>query len=111
MFVYRIAFVAAIGGFLFGFDLGMIGAANLYLRDQFHLSDAQFGLATASAGIGCILGPFLGAWLCDAIGRKRTMIVAAFLLALSAIVTATPEMLSGSSDRSIMTVFSGTEPA
>jgi SP family arabinose:H+ symporter-like MFS transporter len=105
MFVYRIAFVAAIGGFLFGFDLGMIGAANLYLRDQFHLSDAQFGLATASAGIGCILGPFLGAWLCDAIGRKRTMIVAAFLLALSAIVTATPEMLSGSSDRSIMTVF------
>ena len=43
--------------------------------------------------------------MCDAIGRKRTMIVAAFLLALSAIVTATPEMLSGSSDRSIMTVF------
>ncbi|MAD81094.1 MAG: hypothetical protein CMJ50_09670 [Planctomycetaceae bacterium] len=105
MFVYRIAFVAAIGGFLFGFDLGMIGAANLFLKDQFHLSDAQFGLATASAGIGCILGPFLGAWLCDAIGRKRTMIVAAFLLALSAVVTAAPEILSGSSDQSIITVF------
>jgi sugar porter (SP) family MFS transporter len=105
MFVYRIAFVAAIGGFLFGFDLGMIGAANLYLRDQFHLSDAQLGLATASAVIGCIFGPFLGAWLCDAIGRKRTMIAAALLLALSAIVTAAPEMLSGPSDRSVMTVF------
>lgn len=104
-FVYRIAFVAAIGGFLFGFDLGMIGAANLYLRDQFHLNDAQLGLATASAVIGCILGPFLGAWLCDAVGRKRTMIAAAVLLALSAIVTAAPEMLSGPSDRSIMTVF------
>ena len=105
MFVYRIAFVAAIGGFLFGFDLGMIGAANIYLRDQFHLSDAQFGLATASAGIGCILGPFVGAWLCDAVGRKRTMIAAAVLLALSAIATAAPEMLAGSSVRSIVTVF------
>ena len=104
-FVFRIAFVAAIGGFLFGFDLGMIGAANLYLRDQFHLNDAQLGLATASAGIGCILGPFLGAWLCDAIGRKQTMIAAAVLLALSAVVTAAPDMLSDASDQSIMIVF------
>ncbi len=105
IFVYRIAFVAAIGGFLFGFDLGMIGVANLYLKDQFHLNDAQLGLATASAGIGCILGPFLGAWLCDAVGRKRTMIAAAILLALSAVVTAVPDWLSGSSAESTMTVF------
>ena len=69
---YRLAFVASIGGFLFGFDLGMIGAANVYLRDQFHLTDAQFGFATASAVLGCILGPALGAWLCDAISRARS---------------------------------------
>ncbi|HMP05141.1 MAG TPA: hypothetical protein PJ982_02230 [Lacipirellulaceae bacterium] len=49
---YRLALVASIGGFLFGFDLGMIGAANVYLRDQFGLSDAQFGFATASAVLG-----------------------------------------------------------
>ena len=30
MYVFLVAFVAAIGGFLFGFDLGMIGAANIY---------------------------------------------------------------------------------
>ena len=62
-FAFRVAFVAAIGGFLFGFDLGMIGAANVYLRDQFQLSDSQFGFATASAVLGCIFGPFLGSWL------------------------------------------------
>ena len=45
------------------------------------LDDAQLGLATGSAVLGCMFGPFLGAWLCDAIGRKRTMIMAAFLLA------------------------------
>ena len=98
-YVRFIAFVAAIGGFLFGFDLGMIGAANIYLRDQFHLNDAQLGFATASAVLGCIFGPFLGAWLCDAIGRKRTMIIAAFLLAVSAVLTAVPDFLPGMSDR------------
>ena len=104
-YVRFIAFVAAIGGFLFGFDLGMIGAANIYLRDQFHLDDAQLGLATASAGLGCIFGPFLGGWLCDAIGRKRTMIVAAFLLAVSAVLTAVPDFLPGMPDSATLTVF------
>jgi len=103
--VFRIAFVAAIGGFLFGFDLGMIGAANVYLKDQFQLNGAPLGLATGSAVLGCMFGPFLGAWLCDAIGRKRTMIVAAFLLAVSAVVTAVPDMLPGMSDQSVMLVF------
>ena len=104
-YVRFIAFVAAIGGFLFGFDLGMIGAANIFLRDQFHLNDAQLGFATASAGLGCIFGPFLGAWLCDAIGRKRTMIVASFLLAVNAVLTAVPDFLPGMPDHMTMAVF------
>jgi len=104
-YVFRVAFVAAIGGFLFGFDLGMIGAANVYLRDQFQLSDAQFGFATASAVLGCVFGPFLGSWLCDAVGRKRTMICAAVLLAVSAVITAVPDLLSDGSAESTMRVF------
>lgn len=87
-YAFVIAFIAAIGGFLFGFDLGVIGAANPFLRDQFGLSDVQLGFATASAVLGCIFGPFLGSWLCDAIGRKKTMIIASLLLAVSAIMTA-----------------------
>jgi MFS transporter, SP family, arabinose:H+ symporter len=100
-----IAFVAAIGGFMFGFDLGMIGAANIYLRDQFHLDEKQFGLATASAGLGCMLGPFLGAWLCDSLGRKTTMIIAALLLATGAVFTTVPDALPGMSDQATMLVF------
>jgi SP family arabinose:H+ symporter-like MFS transporter len=102
---YRLAFVASIGGFLFGFDLGMIGAANVYLRDQFHLTDAQFGFATASAVLGCILGPALGAWLCDAISRKRTMFVASLLLAVSALFTAWPDVFGDGSDSATMASF------
>jgi sugar porter (SP) family MFS transporter len=104
-YVRFVAFVAAIGGFLFGFDLGMIGAANIYLRDQFQLNDAQLGLATASAVLGCIFGPFLGAWLCDALGRKRTLLVASFLLAVGAVLTAVPDFWPGMSKHTTLAVF------
>jgi sugar porter (SP) family MFS transporter len=102
---FGLAFVASIGGFLFGFDLGLIGAANIYLRDQFHLSDAEFGFATASAVLGCVVGPTFGFWLCDAISRKRTMLIASILLAVGAIFTAFPDFLGDGSRDSTLFVF------
>jgi sugar porter (SP) family MFS transporter len=99
------AFIAAIGGFLFGYDLGLIGAANVYLEEQFKLSAAALGFATASAVLGCILGPVFGAWVCDAIGRKKTMIVASLLLAVSAVFTAVPDLLSDGTTAGIMWSF------
>jgi sugar porter (SP) family MFS transporter len=83
-----IAFIAAVGGFLFGYDLSLISSAGLYLRTQFNLNDAAFGLVMVSAGYGCVLGPFVGSWLCDRIGRERTMVVASLLLAAGALATA-----------------------
>ena len=85
---FYIAFVAAIGGFLFGYDLVIISGAQIFLREQFQLSDAQFGFTTTSAIIGCIAGPFIGSWLCDRIGRKKTLIFSAILFTVGAIVTA-----------------------
>lgn len=88
---FRLAFVASLGGFLFGYDLAIVSGANLYLREVFGLSPVEFGFATGSAALGCLLGPFLGMWMCDAIGRNRTMAVACVLLAFSAVFTALPE--------------------
>ena len=87
-YIFAVAFVAAIGGFLFGFDLSLIGAANIYLKDQFHLTEEMLGFTSASAALGCVFGPFLGGWLSDKIGRERTMMLAALLLAAGAIMTA-----------------------
>lgn len=102
---FGLAFVAAIGGFLFGFDLGLIGAANVYLRDQFHLNDVEFGFATASAVLGCVAGPAFGFWLCDAVSRKRTMLIASSLLAVSAVMTAVPDLFGDGSRYSTLLVF------
>lgn len=93
-YIFAIAFTAAVGGFLFGYDLSLIGAANVFLRDQFHLNAEALGFTTASAALGCVFGPFLGGWFCDAIGRERTMIVASLLLALGAIMTALSQSIT-----------------
>jgi MFS family permease len=93
-YVFTLAFIAAVGGFLFGYDLSLIGAANVFLKEQFHLGEKLLGFTTASAALGCMFGPFLGAWLCDAIGRERTMIVASLLLAVGALMTALAQTIT-----------------
>ena len=87
-FALTIAFIAAVGGFLFGYDLSLMSSANIFLLKQFHLTDKAFGFITGSAALGCMVGPLLGSWLCDAIGREKTMIAASLLLAAGAIATA-----------------------
>lgn len=89
-YVYYLGFVAALGGFLFGFDLVLIGGANVYLVDYFNLDSVAFGFTTKSAHIGCIAGPFLGIWFCDRFDRRDVMFFSAILLGLSAVFTATP---------------------
>lgn len=89
-YTFWIAFVASVGGFLFGYDLAVMGVANQYLKAQFQLDDYWYGLTTASATLGCAAGPFLGAWLCDRFGRRRTLIGASVLLAIGALLTALP---------------------
>jgi sugar porter (SP) family MFS transporter len=90
LYAFGVAFVASVGGFLFGYDLAIVCGANLYLKEVFSLSDAAFGFATGSAALGCIAGPFLGAWMCDALGRNKTMMVACALLGFGAVFTALP---------------------
>jgi sugar porter (SP) family MFS transporter len=76
-YVAGVAFVASAGGFLFGYDLVIIAGALPFLRREFALSPALAGWATSSAIMGAIIGPLLGLWFADAIGRRRTMMLAA----------------------------------
>ena len=87
LYPFLVSFVAAIGGFLFGYDLVIISGAQIYLKEQFALSDAAFGFATTSAILGCIVGPFCGVWFCDKIGRKNTMLLSCLLFGISALAT------------------------
>ena len=91
--IFFISFVAALGGFLFGYDLVVISGAVLFLKKQFALTSAGLGFATASAILGCIAGPLVGGWLSDRVGRKKALLIANALFAVSAIGTALPRTI------------------
>src|SRR5258708_18386993 len=74
-YAFRIAIVAALGGFLFGYDISIISGAIIFLKSQFNLDPYQQGFAVSSAAIGCIAGPLVAVALSDALGRRRTLVV------------------------------------
>lgn len=87
-FIWMIAFVAAMGGLLFGYDWVVIGGAKPFYEAYFHLSSAVFiGWANSCALIGCFAGSLLGGRLSDLLGRKKVLIFSALLFAISSVLT------------------------
>jgi sugar porter (SP) family MFS transporter len=89
-YLFLITFVAAIGGFLFGYDLSIISGAILFLKDEWSLSPFWMGAVTGSAILGCPFGAFLGVFLSDRWGRNRCLILSAILFFISAVGTGLP---------------------
>ena len=83
--VVLIVAVAAIGGFLFGFDTAVINGAVDSIRANFALGAFLAGFAVSCALLGSALGAWYAGSLADRYGRLRTMQVAAVLLAASAV--------------------------
>jgi SP family arabinose:H+ symporter-like MFS transporter len=83
-----IAFVVSLGGFLFGFDAGIISGVMSYAGPQFDLNDAQTGWVVSSPSFAAMIAMLVAGRLSDRIGRKKILIVVAFLYALSAITSA-----------------------
>lgn len=85
--VTLIAAIAAIGGFLFGFDTAVINGAVGAIRGEFGIGAGPLGLAVASALLGSAVGAWFGGALSDRIGRLRVMQIAGLLFLVSAILT------------------------
>jgi MFS transporter, SP family, sugar:H+ symporter len=82
----RIAAVAALGGFLFGYDSAVINGAVSAVQDQFNAAPGPLGFAVASALLGAAAGALTAGKFADRFGRLFTMKVAAVLFFISAIV-------------------------
>lgn len=78
------ALVAALAGFLFGFDTAVISGAEQAVQRVWNMSDAVHGLAISSALWGTVIGALLGGWPSDRFGRKKTLIGIGVLYAVSA---------------------------
>ncbi|MFC4986400.1 MULTISPECIES: sugar porter family MFS transporter [Saliphagus] len=70
-YVYAIAAIAALNGLLFGFDIGVISGALLYINETFALTPFLEGVVTSSMLIGAMIGAAIGGTLSDRFGRRR----------------------------------------
>ncbi|KGI79803.1 major facilitator transporter [Actinopolyspora erythraea] len=84
------ASVAALGGFLFGYDTAVINGGVTAIRETFGVGAVVTGLAVAMALIGSAVGAWYAGTLADRYGRLVTMRTAAVLFLLSAIGSALP---------------------
>lgn len=84
-----IAATAALGGLLFGFDIGIITGAGPFLIQHFHLDDLNLGWAFSSLLFGCALGSLLAGRYTNRWGRRRILLCVALLFAVTSVATAT----------------------
>lgn len=90
-FVLKLALSAGLGGFLFGYDTGVISGALLYIRDDFPAVDRSTTLQetiVSTAIAGAIIGAGFGGWMSDHFGRRKTLLQADLVFILGAILMA-----------------------
>ena len=78
-------FFGALGGILFGYDLGVISGVLLFIKKVWSLSALQQGFVNGALAAGAIIGALCVIKLADGLGRRRTIIVAASVFALGTI--------------------------
>ena len=83
-FVILITLVATIGGFLFGFDSGVINGTVDGLRTAFNSDSIGTGFNVASMLLGCAFGALIAGRLADYYGRRNILLVAAIFFSISA---------------------------
>jgi SP family sugar:H+ symporter-like MFS transporter len=83
-FVFLISLVATIGGFLFGFDSGVINGTVDGLQKAFNSDSVGTGFNVASMLLGCAVGAFFAGTLADKIGRRAILIISAVFFIVSA---------------------------
>lgn len=92
-YLFLIALISAMGGFLFGYDWVVIGGAKPFYEQFFGIADAPAlqGWAMSSALIGCLVGALSAGRLSDHFGRKPILMISAGLFVCTAIGTGAAE--------------------
>lgn len=98
-YVWAISMTAALGGLLFGYDWVVIGGAKPFFQEYFQLTGDEntgaIGWAMSCALLGCLLGAISAGYLSDRFGRKKPLILAAFLFIITAVATGMASTFTG----------------
>ena len=86
--LFSVAFISALGGYLFGFDFAVIAGALPFLKAQFSFNEYWDGFATASLALGCVVGCLIAGRVADRQGRRPGLLMAAFMFFISSLAMA-----------------------
>lgn len=84
-FLLGATIIAALGGFLFGFDTAVISGTTEWLTRVYALSPSELGFTVASALIGTIFGAIFAGRPADVLGRRKVLVLIAALYFVSAL--------------------------
>jgi MFS family permease len=73
------AAISALGGMLFGYDIGVISGAILFIKKQFSLSSNMEEIVISAVLLGSLMGAAAGGVLADRLGRRRLSIATAIV--------------------------------
>lgn len=73
-FLWRVSFIAGLGGILYGYDMGIIAAALIFVRSSFSLTTQMEEIVVSVVLIGAMLGAITGGSVADRIGRRATLL-------------------------------------
>ncbi|XP_029104526.1 proton myo-inositol cotransporter-like isoform X2 [Scleropages formosus] len=85
-FVYVLALFSALGGFLFGYDTGVVSGAMLLLKRDMHLSALWQEVLVSSTVGAAALSALVGGSLNGLLGRRRCILIASFLFSTGGLV-------------------------
>ena len=83
-----IAFVVSLGGFLFGFDAGIISGVMSFAGPEFDLNEIQSGWVVSSPSFAAMFAMLFSGRLSDILGRRKLLIFVALFYAISAVFSA-----------------------
>ena len=83
-----IFFIGALGGLLYGYDMGVISGALLFLKNDIPLSPSMQGLVVASMLFGAIFGSGFSGPLSEKLGRRRLVFIISIIFIVGTLVLA-----------------------
>ena len=87
-YLWCVALVSALGGFLFGYDWVVIGGAKPFYEAYFGIiQPSREAWAMSCALVGCLIGAVSSGFLSERIGRRRSLLISAFIFAISSVGT------------------------
>jgi MFS family permease len=91
----RISCFAALGGFLFGYDLGLISGALMFIHDEFQTSEEEEEMIVGAAKFGAIFGTFFGGFTMHSYGRRKSIAVSGIFFIVGPLLMAVATSIFG----------------